>query len=135
MAEQHTQPSGDSRSEEELQRSSDEFLRELERIDGMERRKRAMSPRDEQRIDLAHEIEDASVGLVGLSRYQTRLIEMAHEAIIGDGQTVRKPSEILEDWRTAERELRGARAAMERALDLADGLRAEHRRSLRQPGE
>jgi hypothetical protein len=131
MAEQPTPAADDSQDEQELQRSSHEFLGELERLEGMERRKRAMAPRDDQRVPLAREIEDATIGLVGMSRYQTRLIEMAHQAAGGDGKPRRKPAEILGEWRTAERDLRDARGVMERAMDAADGLRQEHRRSLR----
>lgn len=131
MAEQRSPASDDSANEEELQRSSGEFLSEIDRIDEMERRKRALSASDDQRVPLAHEIEDATIGLVGLSRYQTRLIEMQQQAVGAARQPSRKPVEILDEWRVAERALRDARAAMERATDAADSLRDEHRRSLR----
>lgn len=131
MADQPTRAQDDSPDEQELQRSSDEFLGELGRLDGLERRKRTMTARDEERVALAHEIEDATIGLVGMSRYQTRLIEMSHQAAGAADDAGRKPAEILDEWRSAERALRDARAAMEQASDLADGLRDEHRRSLR----
>jgi hypothetical protein len=130
MAERDSGTADTSANEQELQRSSQEFLGELERIDGMERRKREMPPRDDERAPLAHEIEDATIGLVGLSRYQTRLVEMEQQSLGEVGQSIRKPARILDEWRAAERDLRDARAALERATDLADGLRAEHRRSL-----
>lgn len=57
-------------TEQELQRSSDHFLAELGRIDGMERRKRDLPATDDEGLPLAHEIEDGSIGLVGLSRYR-----------------------------------------------------------------
>jgi hypothetical protein len=117
-------------SELELQRSSHEFLGELGRLDQMERRKQEMSPRDDQRGPLAREIEDATIGLVGLSRYQTRLIEMEKQALGEDGRPARRAAEILDEWRAAERSLHDARAAMEHATDRADQLREEHRRSL-----
>jgi hypothetical protein len=122
---------GISPDEQELQRSSQEFLDELKRIDGMERRKALMSPRDAERVSLAQDIEDATIGLVGLSRYQTRLIELEKQSLGSYGQPGRKPAEILEEWRQAERELRDARTALERATDAADALREEHRRSMR----
>jgi hypothetical protein len=130
MAEHPSQAADTSASERELQRSSEEFLGELGRIDGMERRKREMHPRDDQRVQLAHEIEDATIGLVGLSRYQTRLIEMEKQSLGEAPQDGRVPAEILEEWRAAERALRDARVAMEHATDVADNLRNEHRRSL-----
>jgi hypothetical protein len=131
MAEQGSTPADASATERELQRSSAEFLTELGRIDGMERRKREMPGRDDQRLPLAHEIEDATISLVGLSRYQTRLIELENQSLGESAQSERKPSAILDDWRAAERVLRDARAAMERATDVADHLREEHRRTLR----
>jgi hypothetical protein len=131
MTEQRSEPAEVSANEHELQRSSDVFLGELGRIDGLERRKRAMKGWDDQRLPLAHEIEDGTIGLVGLSRYQTRLVELERQSLDGNGSPTRKPAEILDDWRAAERELREARAAMEQATDLADQLREEHRRSLR----
>jgi hypothetical protein len=122
---------GISPDEQELQRSSQEFLDELKRIDDMERRKALMSPRDAERVSLAQDIEDATIGLVGLSRYQTRLIELEKQSLGSDAQPGRKPAEILEEWRQAERQLRDARTALERATDAADALREEHRRSMR----
>ena len=131
MEEQPFRAGDEAVDERELQRASREFLSELGRLEGMERRKQTMSARDEQRVPLAREIEDVTVGLVGMSRYQTRLIELTEQAAGGPQRAARMPAEILADWRAAERELRDARAAMERATDLADALRDEHRRSLR----
>ena len=130
MAEQDPGPTEASANEQELQRSSGVFLGELDRIAGMERRKREMPSRDDERLPLAHDIEDATVGLVGLSRYQTRLVEMEKQSL-GDRELPgRSSAAILEQWRAAERALRDARAAMEHALDDADNLRDEHRRAL-----
>lgn len=131
MAEKTWEAAGSSATERELQRASAEFLGELGRIDGLERRKREMPARDDQRLPLANEIEDATIGLVGLSRYQTRLIEMEKQSLGQAGQDGRVPAEILEEWRAAERDLRDARVVMERATDVADDLRDEHRRSVR----
>jgi hypothetical protein len=131
MAEQDSDPSARSANEQELQRSSEEFLGELGRIDGLERRKREMPAQNEERLPLAHEIEDATIGLVGLSRYQTRLIEMEKQSLGEAARDGRLPAEILEEWRAAERTLRDARVLMERATDAADQLRSEHQRSLR----
>jgi hypothetical protein len=131
MAEQGSRSADQSTNEQELQRSSTQFLGELGRLDVMERRKAEMSPRDDERVPLAREIEDATIGLVGLSRYQTRLIELEKQSMGEEAQPGRKPADILEEWRAAERVLRDARAAMERATDIADGLREEHRQSIR----
>jgi len=131
MAGQDSHAADDAGTNEELARSSKEFLTEIERIQGIELRKKVMPAWEEERIYLAREIEDATVGLVGLSRYQTRLVEMAHQHSVAAGGSARPPSDILVEWRAAERDLRDARLAMERAMDRADGLRNEHRRSVR----
>jgi hypothetical protein len=128
MTDGHAADDGVGSAEAELMRSSAVFLTELERIAEMERRKRALAPGDAERPGLAHEIEDATGELLALSRYQTRLIELEHDALRGSTPPVqpRPVHVILEDWRAAERDLYDARTAMERAGDLADRLRREH---------
>jgi len=91
-----------SLNEVELQRSSDALLAELAEIGVLERRKRAMSPLDAERSSLAHDIEDRVIGLVGLSRYQTRLIELELSAEV-------------------EPLTPGARSMMKGASDTSDG--------------
>ena len=130
MNETGSAPAGASANELELRRSSAEFLSELDRLGAMERRKRDMASSDDQRVTLAREIEDATMSLVGLSRYQTRLIELEQQSQGEREPSTRKPAEVLEEWRAAERVLRDARTTLERATDLADQLRVEHRRSL-----
>lgn len=115
-----------SANEDELLAASDAFLVELAQIEGLERRKRATSPTDPDRLSLAHEVEDRTLGLVGLSRYQTRLIEMDAEALSLGRSSPRAPGVILKEWRAAERELRDARSVMGRASDATDRLRDEH---------
>jgi hypothetical protein len=118
-------------SEEELQASSRQFLIELEHLTTLERRKREMDPSDPRRLPLAHEIEDASVQLMSRSRYQTRLVLVEKQSRGEPEAQPRRPHEILEDWRGAERRLHEVRSEMERAIDDADRLRDEHRRSVR----
>jgi hypothetical protein len=116
--------------EEELARSSLAFLTEVERLAGLERRKRDMAPDDPARPGLAREIEDVTAGLLGMGRYQTRLIELeAQRQGIGLVAEPRKASVVIEEWRQAERDLFEARRAMERASDATHRLREEHRRS------
>jgi hypothetical protein len=122
---------GTSTNERELQRSSQAFLAELAHIERLEQRKREMSAGDDARVPLAHEIEALTVGLLGLSRYQTRLIELESLSLGTAQPDPRKPAAILAEWRDAERALRDARAAMERAADAAERLRHEHGRAVR----
>lgn len=106
---------------------------QLAQLDSLERRKREMSQKDELRVPLAHEIEDLAIALVGLSRYQSRLIEM-EQSTSQQESPPRKPAEVLAEWREAERGLRQAREAMESAVDTANRLREEHSRSVRLHG-
>lgn len=118
-------------SENELLASSDKFLSQLAEIDGLERKKRVKLPEDDERLTLAREIEDLTLGLVGLSRYQTRLVEMARQSLDMAVAEPRLPRVVMSEWRDAERTLRDARDAMERASDTADRLRDEHGRAMR----
>jgi hypothetical protein len=117
--------------EQELRRSSRLFLAELDRLHDLESEKSNLGQGDPRRVALAHEVEDAVAELLGLGRYQTRLIELEAQSVAPQEDVLRSPADILDDWRAAERELRDARAAFERATDRADGLRKEHSQSVR----
>jgi hypothetical protein len=133
MAETGPDDRRESSNERELMASSDAFMAQLGRLEELEQRKRVMLPLDEERLPVAREIEDLTVSLVGLSRYQTRLV--AIELSPGPaGDDPRKPAVVLAEWRTAEREARDARSAMEKAVDTADRLRDEHGRAVRHHG-
>jgi hypothetical protein len=117
-------------NQQEFIRSSRVFLAELDRLQDLEREKGNLSPGDGRRVALAHEVEDVTVGLLSLGRYQTRLVELEAQAHGIQEPAPRAPGAILEEWRVAERELHDARSALERATDKADGLRLEHSRSM-----
>jgi len=117
--------------QEELERSSQVFLTEIERLKELELSKIDLAPGDDSRTMLAKEIEDITVGLLSLGRYQTRLVQLEAEAVGRAGDGVREPALILQEWRAAEGRLHEARTAMERASDEVDRLRDEHRESLR----
>jgi len=124
--------SGDlQRAQAQLHRSGEVFLAEVQRLASLERRKQAMEPGDDARASAALEIEDVSVGLATLSRYQTRLIQLQDQMLGGVTGDPRKPHEIIEEWREAERQLHEARTAMEQASDRADRLRQEHHDAVR----
>jgi hypothetical protein len=113
-------------AERDLQASSALFMTGLERATELERRKVHLAPGDEARDGLAREIEAITLDLVSRGRYQTRLIQLEEQALDGQPE-VRHPSDVLEDWRAAERRLSEARIELERASDEADRLREEHR--------
>jgi hypothetical protein len=133
MATEH-EPSDDVQSEmtqaaeRDLQASSALFMTGLERATELERRKQHLAPGDPARDDLAREIEAITLDLVSRGRYQTRLIELEDQALDARPDE-RRPGEVLEDWRAAERRLNEARIELERASDDADRLRDEHRRA------
>jgi len=129
MADRDTTSGDHGDEEQELQESSRQFLIELEHLTTLEQRKKDMAPADPARLPLAREIEDASVQLMSRSRYQTRLLQLEKQSRGEREARPRRPHEILEDWRGAERRLHDARSAMEQAIDEADRLRDEHRRS------
>jgi hypothetical protein len=114
-----------------LHSSSELFLTELERLRELEREKQGMQPGDELRASTAREVEDLTLHLVTLSRYQTRLVELQARELAAPDPESRPARVILEEWRAAERRLNEARSELERAGDAADRLRTEHRRTLR----
>ena len=118
-------------TEKELQASARVFLAEVDRLREIESRKGALPPGDDARPPLARQVEDVVVGLVAMSRYQTRLVDTQTEALDGYDNPVRSVPEVLEDWRAAERRLHEARTAMERAADETARLREEHHRTAR----
>jgi hypothetical protein len=131
------QPSDAAR--DELLHSSAVFITELEQLLEMERRKRALDSSDPDRIPLAREIEELTVGLVSRSRYQTRLLQLEaqewrFEERGFEEEPARAPLAVIQDWRAAERRLYEARLALERASDETDRLREEHHRSRRSSG-
>jgi hypothetical protein len=118
-------------SEHDLRTSSALFLSELERLRELELQKQTMAPGAELRVSTARQVEDLTLHLVTLSRYQTRLIELQERELAVPDPEVRPARVILEEWRAAERRLNDARSELERASDAADRLREEHKRTLR----
>jgi hypothetical protein len=115
-------------AESDLQASAALFVSALERATELERRKTGLPPGDEQREQLAREIQAITLDLVSRGRYQSRLIQL-EEQILDPRPDERLPEEVLEEWRAAERRLHEARLELEHASDAADRLRDEHRRA------
>ena len=130
MPQEPARPGAADALEDQLDQSSQVFLTEIDRLRELEHRKRALPATDEARPRIAREVEDIVIGLLSLSRYQTRLIDLESEAA-GHARVPRPPSAILDDWRAAERRLHLARTSLDRASDETDRLRDEHRESLR----
>lgn len=111
----------------ELLSSSEVLLAELRRIESLERQKQvATLGSDEQRL-LALQVEAGVLDLLFRSRYQTRLLELEEPEATQDAP--RRPAQVLDEWRTAQRRLDDLRRDLERAADQTERLRLEHRRS------
>jgi hypothetical protein len=118
--------------EQELKLASDAFLARVERLNGLEDRKRSLAPSSPDLVATAHEVETLSREIFELAQRQTTL---AVKAASGPDEVTtpiasaapRALHAILDDWRDAERALvsetygsaawEGARADVERFRD------------------
>ena len=117
----------DTSAEDELQRSSEEFLGALHALQVMEREKRSLAPDDPRRQRLVIDIEELTLGLLGRSQYQTQL---AAESAGGEPAMPRQVQLVLADWRDAERRLREAHVAVRRVSLESTRFQDEYRRSV-----
>lgn len=123
----------------ELRTTSDMLLLDLEALGTLEEQKRATPHGDEKLADLAARIEELAHKVLAGSRRQRELTEQVTEAAAAgdiDGSTtieeMRPASEILADWREAERAARDAPlGSVERAQAslMIDRFRDEYQRS------
>jgi hypothetical protein len=124
-----------------LRRTSDEFLRRLDRLLELETHKREMAPDAPEFVRLAREVEDLSRALLFTGGQQVELAEEVHyeakrndvaiEQSIRDTPPKRAAVSILDEWRNAERRLAAAALGSEdEASARADveRLREEYRR-------
>jgi hypothetical protein len=123
----------------ELRTTSDMLLLDLEALGTLEEQKRATPHGDEKLADLAARIEELAHKVLAGSRRQRELTEAVTEAatagIIDGSATIeqmRPASEILADWREAERVVRDAvpgSAERMHAEAMIDRFRDEYRRT------
>jgi hypothetical protein len=124
-----------------LRATSDALIRDLERLALLEVEKREMRPEDPLLVDLAAEVEQLALRVLGQSVRQRELTEDARELVEADapdapsrpiGETPREIHMILAEWREAERKAveagPGSAAAKAAKLDI-DRLRAEYRQA------
>lgn len=133
MTQREADPDDARATEDQLTQSSQVLLTEVERLIELERRKIELPYGASERVMLASEIEDITIGLLSLGRYQTRLVRLEEQAAGNASGPPRDPNAILAEWRKAEARLHEARSAVERANDEVDRLRDEHRESMRRP--
>ena len=122
-----------------LRATSDALIHDLERLALLEREKREMKPEDPLLVDLAAEVEQLALRVLGQSVRQRELTENARELIEAESAdapdrtiaaTPREIHTILAEWREAERKAMeaGADSAAGRAAKQdIDRLRAEYR--------
>jgi hypothetical protein len=112
--------------EAEFQRASGEFLRRLDHVRQLEVDKRATSPGDPRRPDLASHIEILVRELLTHSQYQTRLTEAQQ----GMDPVTRPTHVILAEWRAAEREVEQAHTALREATGRSSVQQRQYQRSI-----
>ena len=128
-------------SSDALRTTSDALLRDLEVLGALEDEKRTIEPGDPRLVDLATQIESIARRVLSGSARQRRLSEVVSDQVRDDSpeaptasidDTPRPRSEILADWRDAERRLAAAdpaSAEWTEAEALVGLLREEFRRA------
>jgi len=128
-----------STTSDELRSTSDTLLRDLEVLGTLEAEKRTIDPGDERLVDLAAQIEMIAARVLSGSRRQRQLSQEAGELVREGGEnaptasiddTPRLPTDILAEWREAERRRTTAdpaSAEWTEADTLVDLLREEYR--------
>jgi hypothetical protein len=124
-----------------LRATSDALVDDLERLALLERAKREMSPEDVRLVEIAAEVEQLALRVLGQSVRQRELTEDARELAEADAPdapsrpiaaTPREIHLILAEWREAERKAveadSGSAAALAAKSDV-DRLRAEYRQA------
>ena len=124
-----------------LRATSDALIHDLERLALLERAKREMSPEDARLVDIAAEVEQLALRVLGQSVRQRELTEDARELVEAQApdapsrpiaDTPREIHTILAEWREAERKAMDASAGSAAARDAKadiDRLRAEYRQA------
>ena len=126
--------------EQELRSASDETLRTLEQLQRLETEKRTLTPGSPRFVKLANEIERLAVFVFSQTSKQQTLAQETHAAKeqgielppIDEMAATRDVSEILADWRDAERRLAATSIdSAEHALAAGDvrRLRDEYHRA------
>jgi hypothetical protein len=122
-----------------LRSASDELVRDLEALGVLEDEKRQVALNDPRLLDFAEQIEQIAARVLLTSGRQRELTAQMQEEAEADApaaaelsidDTPRPISEILSDWRDAERRLEAADEGTAEAREaevLVDRLRSEYR--------
>lgn len=135
-----------SSTSDALRATSDALLRDLEVLGTLEDEKRSISPGDPRLVDLAAQIEEIAKRVLAGSRREHEITKVANAQVRSGAETApnttieatqRLPSEILAEWRAAERRRASAdpqTAEWTEADALVDHLRDEYRLAFRSEG-
>jgi hypothetical protein len=126
---------------EDLRATSDTLIQDLEVLAALEAQKRTVEPGDPQLVELAARVEALASRLLDASSRQRRLTQIANAEVDAGSasapessidNTPRSISDILAEWRAAERRLAAAEPGSTEALEAearSDHLRQEYRRA------
>lgn len=135
-----------SSTSNELRATSDALLRDLDVLGTLEAEKRTIDPGDDRLVDLAAQIELIAGRVLSGSRLQRQLSNEVGEQVREGAEnapttsiedTPRMPTEILAEWRDAERRRSSAdpaSAEFTEADTLVELLREEYRHAFQARG-
>ena len=126
----------------DLRATSDALMRDLEVLAAIEDEKRTLAPGDPRMVELAQRVEDIARRVLSSTVRQRRLTEVGNEQVeaaepgtpvTSIDETPRAISDILAQWRAAERRAAAAEPGSAEAAEaraLGDHHREEYRRAL-----
>jgi hypothetical protein len=124
---------------EELERTSDVLLAQLEELEELEKSKRDVPDGSKAQLRLSRQVESLARKVLRTAGDQTELVETIAEMadVPGGGGTSREPHLILAEWRAAERAMEQetpGTTGWEAARTEVERLRNEYRRAFRARG-
>jgi hypothetical protein len=125
---------------EELERTSDVLLAQLEELEELEKSKRDVPDGSKAQLRLSRQVESLARKVLRTAGDQTELVETIAEMADDPGGVgvAREPHLILAEWRAAERAMEQetpGTAGWEAARTDVERLRNEYRRAFRARGE
>jgi hypothetical protein len=125
---------------EELERTSDVLLAQLQELEDLEKTKRDLPDGSKAQLRLTRQVEALARKVLRTAGDQTEIVETISEMADTPGgpQAAREPHLILAEWRAAERALEQespGTTGWEAARADVERLRSEYRRAFRARGE
>jgi hypothetical protein len=125
---------------EELERTSDVLLAQLQELEDLEKTKRDLPDGSKAQLRLTRQVEALARKVLRTAGDQTEIVETISEIAEapGEARVPREPHLILAEWRAAERALEQetpGTTSWEAARADVERLRGEYRRAFRARGE